>query len=163
MCRGGPGLVPVGVVAVARDVARLAANIAGFGAVGAVARDVPRLVAIVARLPRRVAPALGAVPRDVPRLVAIVARRLVRALRALARYVTRPITSVATVSLFLAISGEVPCAVALEALLALAVEARVARRHSAALRALPREVPRPITLVANARTHCNLLKNFLST
>lgn len=50
------------------------------------------LVAVVAGLVG-VAPALGAVPRDVPSLVAVVARRLVRALRTLARYVSRAITS----------------------------------------------------------------------
>lgn len=87
-------LVALGLVAVARDVAGLAAHVARLGAVGAVARDVAGLVAVVARLVGAVAPAFGAVPRDVPRLVARVARRLVGALRALARYVPRAVTSV---------------------------------------------------------------------
>lgn len=52
------------------------------------------LVAVVAGLVRAVAAALGAVPCDVPGLVAVVTRRLVRALRALARYVSRAVTSV---------------------------------------------------------------------
>lgn len=71
----------------------LAAHVACLGAVRAVARDVPRLVAVVACLVGVVAPALGAVARDVPGLVAVVARRLVGALRALARYVPRAVTS----------------------------------------------------------------------
>lgn len=86
-------LVPLGFVAVTRDVSGLAAHVAGLGAVRAVARDVSGLVAVVARLAGRVAPALGAVARDVTSLVAVVARRLVGALRALARYVPRAITS----------------------------------------------------------------------
>lgn len=53
------------------------------------------LVAIVAGLVR-VTPALGAVSRDVPRLVAVVARRLIGALRALARYVSRAVASETT-------------------------------------------------------------------
>lgn len=73
--------------------AGLAANVARLGAVGAVARDVARLVAVVAGLVGVVAPALGAVARDVPRLIAVVAGRLVRTLRALARYVSRAVTS----------------------------------------------------------------------
>lgn len=145
-------LVPLGLVAVAGDVSGLAAHVAGLGAVGAVARDVAGLVAVVAGLAGAVAPALGAVPRDVPRLVAVVTRRLVGALRALARYVSRAVTSVATVGLFLAVPREVPCAVTLEALLALAIEARVARGHTT-LGALPGEVPRPVAFVAYARTH----------
>ena len=52
------------------------------------------LVAVVAGLVGAVAAALGAVPCDVPGLVAVVTRRLVRALRALARYVSRAVTSV---------------------------------------------------------------------
>lgn len=72
---------------------RLAAHVAGLGAVGAVARDVAGLVTVVTRLVRGVAAALGAVPRDVPGLVASVTRRLVRALGALARYVPRAVTS----------------------------------------------------------------------
>lgn len=91
--RGGErALVPL-LLAVARDVARLAAHVARLGAVGAVARDVARLVAVVARLVGVIAPALGAVPRDVPGLVAVVARRLVGTLRALAGYVSRAVTS----------------------------------------------------------------------
>lgn len=86
-------LVPLGVVAVARDMSGLAAHVAGLGAVGAVAGDVACLVAVVAGLAGGVAPALGAVARDVTGLVAVVARRLVGALRALARYVPRAITS----------------------------------------------------------------------
>lgn len=74
----------------------LAAHVARLGAVGAVARDVARLVAVVACLIGVVAPAFGAVAGDVPRLVAVVARRLVRALRALARYVSRAVTSATT-------------------------------------------------------------------
>lgn len=93
---GRPGLVPVGLVAVARDVARLAAHVAGLGAVGTVARDVAGLVAVVAGLVGVVPPALGAVPRDVPGLVAVVARRLVGALRALPRYVPGAVTPVHT-------------------------------------------------------------------
>lgn len=130
---------------------RLAAHVAGLGAVGAVARDVAGLVAVVAGLVGRVAAALGAVPRDVPRLVARVARGLVRALGALARYVPRAVTSVATVGFFLAVTREVAGAVALEALFALTVEPRVARTNAAAaLRALAGEVPRPVALVAYA-------------
>lgn len=147
-------LVALGVVAVARDVARLAAHVARLGAVGAVARDVAGLVARVARLAGAVAAALRAVARDVARLVAVVARRLVGALRALARYVARPVTSVATVGFLLAVAREVSGAVALEALLALPVEPGVAGRH-AALRALAGEVAGPVTLVAYARTHRN--------
>lgn len=94
MCGALRALVVPFLLAVPGDVAGLAADVAGLGAVGAVARDVPRLVAVVAGLVGAVAPALGAVPRDVPRLVAVVTRRLVRALRALARYVPRPVTSV---------------------------------------------------------------------
>lgn len=113
------------------------------------------LVAVVAGLVGAIAPALGAVPCDVPGLVAVVTRRLVRTLRALARYVSRAVTSVATVSLLLAVSREVSGAVALEALFALAVEARVAS-SDAALGTLAGEVPRPVALVAYARTHCRL-------
>jgi len=154
----GSLVVPL-LVAVARDVAGLAAHVARLGAIGAVARDVAGLVAVVAGLVRAVAPALGAVPRDVPRLVAVVAGRLVGALRALARYVPRAVTSVATVGFLLAVPCEVSGAVALEALFALAAEAGVSARRAAApgpgacLRALPGEVPCPVTLVAYARTH----------
>lgn len=70
---GGPVLVPLGLVAVARDVAGLAAHVAGLGAVRAVARDVPGFVAIVTGLRPRVTTALGAVPCNVPSLVAVVA------------------------------------------------------------------------------------------
>lgn len=147
------GLVALRLVAVARDVPRLAAHVARLGAVGAVARDVAGLVAVVARLVGRVAPALGAVARDVPRLVARVARRLVGALRALARYVPRAVTPVATVGFLLAVAREVSGAVALEALLALPVEPGVAGAD-AALRALAGEVPCPVALVARAGTHC---------
>lgn len=142
-------LVPLVVVAVTRDVSGLAAHIAGLGAIGAVAGDVPGLVAVVARLAGGVAPALRAVARDVPSLVAVVARRLVGALRALARYVPRAVTSVATVGLFLAVPREMARAVAFEALFALAIEAGVARGH-AALGALAGEVPCPVALVAYA-------------
>lgn len=93
---GGRVLVPLRLVAIARNVSGLAAHVAGLGAVGAVAGDVAGFVAVVAGLTRVVAPALGAVPRDVPRLVAAVARRLVGALRALARYVPRAVTPVHT-------------------------------------------------------------------
>lgn len=86
-------LVPLGLVAVAGDVSGLPAHVAGLGAVGAVARDVAGLVAVVAGLAGVVAPALGAVPRDVTGFVAVVARRLVGTLRALARYVSRAVTS----------------------------------------------------------------------
>lgn len=86
-------LVALRFVAVARDVARLAAHVAGLGAVGAVARDVAGLVARVAGLAGALAAALGAVARDVPRLVAVVARRLVGTLRALTRYVSRAVAS----------------------------------------------------------------------
>lgn len=91
--RGARALVPL-LFAVARDVPGLAAHVASLGAVGAVARDVTRLVAVITGLVGVVAPSLGAVPRDVPSLVAVVARRLVGALRALARYVPRAVTSV---------------------------------------------------------------------
>lgn len=57
---------------------------------------------------------------------------------------------VATVGFFLAVTREVAGAVALEALLALTVEPRVARANAAALRALAGEVPRPVALVAYA-------------
>lgn len=144
----GGVLIPL-LVAVARDVAQLAAHVARLGAVGAVARDVAGLVAVVARLVRVVAPAFRTVPRDVPSLVAVVARRLVRALRALARYVPRAVTSVATVGFLLAVAGEVADAVTLEALLPLSVEAGVAGAH-AALRALAGEMPCPVALVAYA-------------
>lgn len=70
----------------------LAAHITGLGAVGAVARDVAGLVAVVAGLRARVTASLGAGPGDVTSLVAVVARRLVRALRALTRYVPRAVT-----------------------------------------------------------------------
>lgn len=143
-------LVPLRLVAIAGDVSGLAADVAGLGAVRAVARDVSGLVAVVAGLAGAVAPALGAVPRDVTGFVAVVARRLVGTLRALARYVSRAVTSVATVSFLLAVPREVPGAVALEALFALAVEAGVATRGHAALGALASEVPRPVTLVAYA-------------
>lgn len=105
------------------------------------------LVAIVAGLVGAVAPALRAVPRDVPSLIAVVARRLVGALRALTRYVSRAVTSVATVSLLLAVAREVPGAVTLEALFALTIEARVAGGHTA-LGAFASEMPRSVTLVA---------------
>lgn len=70
---------------------------------------------------------------------------------------------VATVSLLLAVACEVSGAVAFEALFALTAEAGVTWRAgaatvaaAAALRALPGEVPCPVTLVAYARTHrCN--------
>lgn len=113
------------------------------------------LVAVVARLIGAVASTLWAVPCDVPGLAAVVARRLVRTLRALARYVSRAVTSVATVGLFLAVACKVSSTIALEALFALAVEARIARRH-AALGTLAGEVPCPVTLVAYARTHPRL-------
>lgn len=61
---------------------------------------------------------------------------------------------VATVGLLLAVAREVAGAVALKALFALSVEAGVARRDAAALRALAGEVPGPVALVAHARTHC---------
>lgn len=141
-------LVPLSFVAVARDVSRLPALVASLGAVGAVARDVAGLIAVVASLGGVVTPSLGAVPRDVPRLVAVVARRLVRALRALARYVSSAVTSVATVSFLLAVPRKMSDAVALEALLALAAEAGVTRTH-AALRALAGEVPGPVALVTH--------------
>lgn len=144
----GRVLIPL-LVAVARDMSGLAADVASLGAVGAVARDVPGLVAVVAGLVGVVAAALRAVPRDVPGFVAVVARRLVGALRALTRYVPRAITSVATVSLLLAVARKVPGAVALEALLPLPVEASVAGAY-ATLRALAGEVPRPVALVAYA-------------
>lgn len=143
-------LVPL-LVAVAGDVSGLAAHVAGLGAVGAVARDVARLVAVVAGLVGVVAPALRAVPRDVPSLVAVVARRLVGTLRALARYVSRTVTSVATVGLLLAVPCEVSGAVAFETLFPLATEAGVAGRST--LRAFTGEVPCPVALVAYARTH----------
>lgn len=148
-------LVPL-LIAVAGDVSGLAAHVARLGAVGAVAGDVAGLVAVVAGLVRAVAAALGAVPCDVPGLVTVVTRRLVRALRAFARYVSRAVTSVATVSLLLAVTREVSGAVALEALFALAVEARVTSALHASLGTLAGEVPRPVTLVAYARTHCRL-------
>lgn len=85
-------LVPLRLLAVARDVSGLPAHVAGLSAVGTIARDVAGLVAVVAGLVG-VAPAFGAVSRDVPSLVAVVARRLVRALRTLARYVSRAVTS----------------------------------------------------------------------
>lgn len=142
-------LVPLGLLAVARDVSGLAAHVASLGAVGAVAGDVPGLVAVVARLAGRVAPTLGAVPCNVSGLITVITRRLVRALRALARYVPRAVASVTTVSLLLAVACEVTGAVALEALFALAAEAGVARGH-ATLRAFAGEVPRPVAFVAYA-------------
>lgn len=145
-------LVPLGLVAVARDVARLAALVARLGAVRAVARDVPGLVTIVAGLTGVVTPALRAVSRDVPRLVTVITRRLIRALSAFACYVSCAVTSVATIGLLLAIPCEVTGAVAFEALLPLAAEARVARSH-AALRALAGEVPGPIALITYTGTH----------
>lgn len=51
------------------------------------------LIAVVARLIRAVAPTLRAVPGDVPGLITVVARRLIRALCALARYVSRAVAS----------------------------------------------------------------------
>lgn len=126
----------------------LAAHIAGFGAVGAVPRNMPRLVAVVASLVGRVPPALGAVPRDVPRLLTVVARRLVGALCALASYVPRTITSVATVGFFLAIPGEMARAVAFKTLFSLAAEARVPSTNTA-LSTLAGEVSRPVALVTN--------------
>lgn len=137
------------LVALARDVAGLAAHVARLGAVGTVAGDVAGLVAVIAGLRRRLSPPLGTVPCDVARLVAVVTRRLVRALCALARYVPRAVTSVATVSLFLAIPRKVSCAVALEALLTLPIETGIPRHH-APLRAFAREMPGPVALVANA-------------
>lgn len=113
------------------------------------------LVAVVAGLVGAVAPALWAVPCDVPGLVASVTRRLVRTLRALTRYVSRAVTSVATVGLLLAIPCEVPSAVALEALFALTVETRVTSSNTT-LGALAGKVPCPVTLVAYTRTHCRL-------
>lgn len=85
-------LVPLRLLAVARDVSGLPAHVAGLSAVGAVAWDVAGLVAVVAGLVG-VASTLGAVSRNVPSLVAIVARRLIGALRTLARYVSRAVTS----------------------------------------------------------------------
>lgn len=58
----------------------------------------------------------------------------------------KPVT---TVSLLLAVPGEVSGAVALEALFALAAEASIARGH-AALRTFAGEVPRPVAFVAYA-------------
>lgn len=142
-------LIPL-LFTVARDVAHLAAHVARLGAVGAVARDVSRLVAVVARLVGVVAPALGTVPRDVPSLVAVVARRLVGTLRTLARYVSRAVTSVATVGFLLTVPCEMSNTVALETLLSLSVEAGVARADAAPLRALAGEVPCPVALVAYA-------------
>lgn len=141
-------LIPLGFLAVARDMAGLAAHVAGLRAVWAVAGDVPRLVAVVASLAGGVAPSLGAIPRDVPGFIAVVARRLVGTLGALARYMTGAVTSVATVGLLLTVACEVTSAVALEALFTLTVEARVADRT--ALSALAGEMPRPVALVANA-------------
>lgn len=141
-------LIPL-LVAVAGDVAGLAAHVAGLGAIGAVARDVSGLVAVVACLVGVVAAALGAVPRDVPRFIAVVAGRLVGALRTLTRYMPRAVTSVATVGFLLAVAREMPGAVALEALLPLPVEPSVAGAD-ASLRTLAGEVPRPVALVANA-------------
>lgn len=141
--------------------ARLAAHVTRLGAIWAVARDVPRLAAVVARLAASrltFLPTLGAVARNVPRLVAVVARRLVRALCALAGYMSRAVTPVASLLLFLAISSEVSRAVAFEALLASAVVVPAVApitgtTATAALVALPGKVPCAITLVANARIH----------
>lgn len=86
-------LVPLRLVAVARDVTWLPADVTGLGAVRAVAGYVARLVAVVASLAGAVASTFGAIPCDMPRLVAVVAGRLIRALRALACYMACTVTS----------------------------------------------------------------------
>lgn len=86
------GLIPE-VIAVPRDMARLVADVAGFGPVGAVAAEVASFVTVVANRARVSAAALGAVACNVASFIAVVAGRLVGALRALAGYVTRAITS----------------------------------------------------------------------
>lgn len=88
-------LVPIVEIAVAADVPRLVAVVAGLGAIRAVAADMAGLVAVIARQ-RRAAFALlaslGAVARDVAHLGAVVAGRLVRALRAVTGYVSGSVT-----------------------------------------------------------------------